>query len=233
MKNNRFRYCAVLIAKRTMQLLGCLLAIYCFVVLVGLIPVNNSFVPTEDGIEILVVSSAVHADIIVPISNSVMDWRTKFPPETFSGFTAGATHVALGWGDQGFFISTPTWSEMKISTAANALLIPSETCLHVVFTRADFHTGQGSSVKISEQQYQRLVAFVEQSFATDGAGNYRQIPHAAYGGNDAFFEARGRYHVLNTCNSWVGRALKQTEVRVPWLSPLPQTPMFYFPDGEQ
>jgi len=36
-------------------------------VVIGLIPVNRGFMPTPGGVEVALVSSAVHADVIVPI----------------------------------------------------------------------------------------------------------------------------------------------------------------------
>ena len=65
------------------------------------------------------------------------------------------------------------------------------------------------------------------TFKMDVDGKHNQINGYAYSSTDAFFDACGRYHLLNTCNSWAGRALKQAGVRVPWFSPMPKTPMLY------
>ena len=52
--------------------------VYLVIVLVGLIPVNNDFVPTEGGVKLYLVSNAVHTDVIVPKSNQVIDWEEEF-----------------------------------------------------------------------------------------------------------------------------------------------------------
>jgi len=200
---------------------------YLVFVLIGLIPVNNDFVPTENGIEIFVVSNEVHADIIVPIRSKMIDWSKEFRNVNFEGDVFGRTHVAIGWGDKGFFLKTQTWNDFKLSVAANALLLPSESCLHVSFTRPEYHEGV-ASVKISEQQYENLVGYIEKAFVRTETNEPIQIDGYAYGTADAFFEAHGRYHVFNTCNSWVGRGLKTAGIRVPWFSPMPKTPMLYF-----
>ena len=209
-----------------------MLVTYVLILVVGLIPVNNDFEPAENGVLIYLTSNAVHADIIVPISTPTVDWRTEFSPAAFAGGAGNATHMALGWGDKGFFIETPTWSDLKVSTAANALLIPSDCCLHVSYTRVGLLGTDAHSVMISNDQYERLTKFIEQSFKTDELGQRIQIQNAAYGYNDAFFAAKGNYHALNTCNSWVGRALKTAGVRVPLLTPMPKSPMFYLPAEE-
>jgi len=200
---------------------------YIAIVLIGLIPVNNDFAETDDGITIYVVSNEVHADIIVPVKTSIIDWSEELGGATFVGDVSLASHAAFGWGDKGFFLETETWDDFKLSVAANALLLPSESCMHVAFTSPEYFT-DAASVKISEAQYQKLVDHIQQSFKQDADEQAVQISGRAYSTTDAFFEANGRYHLLNTCNSWVGRGLKSAGVRVPWLSPMPKTPMLYF-----
>lgn len=201
--------------------------IYIGILLIGLIPVNNSFVPADGGITLYVVSNEVHADIIVPVKTDIIDWAEEFSGATFGSDVTALSHVAFGWGDKGFFLETETWDDFKLSIAANALLLPSESCIHVSFTNPTYFK-DAASVTVSESQYQKLVDHIERSFNADSNQQSVQIPDRSYSSNDAFFEANGRYHLLNTCNSWVGRGLKSAEVRVPWLSPLPKTPMLYF-----
>lgn len=227
MPNEKKQSTATRWAKRLYRWTMWTVAAYAIVILVGLIPVNNNFVPAENGIEIFVVSNDVHADIIVPIETEVIDWSEEFGVATFTGDVSARTHVAIGWGDQGFFIGTPTWNDFKVSVAVNALLLPSETCLHVSYTEPEFHQGV-ASVKVSSEQYEELVGFIKKAFVRTSTGQPIPIPNSAYGSTDAFFEAKGRYHLFNTCNSWVGRGLKKAGVRVPWQSSLPKTPMLYF-----
>ena len=216
-----FRWC-----KRLGKLM--LLAVIAVVVIlvVGLIPVNNDFQPTEDGIQIYIVSNAVHADIILPVSTANADWSQKFTDAQFLSDVGSQSHVAFGWGDRGFFLETKTWDDFKLSTAANALLLPSESCVHVSFTNPDAYLDP-VSVTISSEQYGRLTKFIEKTFELDDRGKCIQIPGEAYSTKDAFFAAKGRYHFFNTCNSWVGRCLKIAGVKTPWLTPLPKTPMLY------
>ena len=137
--------------------------IYLVILLVGLIPVNNDFVPTEGGVKLYLVSNAVHTDVIVPKSNQVIDWEKEFAGYQFADDISGQTHVAFGWGDQGFFLQTKTWDDFKVSTAANALLLPSESCMHVGFIRSEY-ISDAVSVTVSEQQYQRLVDHIAVSY---------------------------------------------------------------------
>jgi uncharacterized protein (TIGR02117 family) len=220
-RNGKFR-----LPKQVAKWFGYVLLIYLAILLIGLIPVNNGFESPGQGIELLVVSNAVHADIIVPKTTDVIDWSETFQEFEFIEDTSNLSHVGFGWGDRGFFLETPNWDDLKVSTAANALLIPSGSCIHVNFTRGEYFP-EATTVAISRQQYKRLVELLLSSFAKDNQSSFQQIDGYAYSTNDAFFDARGNYHLLNTCNSWVGRALKSAGVRVPLLSPLPKTPMMY------
>jgi uncharacterized protein (TIGR02117 family) len=202
-------------------------AVYVGIVLVGLIPVNRDFQPAEPGITIYVISNEVHADIVVPKANAVHDWTDEFQGTRFAEDVAELSYVAFGWGDRDFYLLTPTWEDLKLSTAAKALLVPSRTCMHVSFTRPEYYI-HAARVDISPAQYRRLVTFLEQSFLRDEAGSVQQIPGYAYGHYDAFFEAVGKYHALNTCNSWAGRGLRSAGVCVPWLTPLPGAPVLCF-----
>ncbi|MCZ6855359.1 MAG: TIGR02117 family protein [Gammaproteobacteria bacterium] len=206
------------------------IALYLVIVLIGLIPVNNDFKPTPDGIEILLVSSPVHADVALPIETETINWREFFPAHCFSGDTSDATHVTLGWGDKAFFLETPTWAEFRVSTTAKALFWPSDSCIHVYSTKAESLRDGSRSVRISVAQYERLVEHVKASFKQEADGSRVQIGNAAYGSNDAFFEARGAYHCFNTCNCWVGRAMQSAGIKTGCFTPLPKTVFLYLPE---
>ena len=226
-RNKIFRFC-----KRCFKWTLLAVLAYIAILLIGLIPVNNDFVPAENGVTIYVISNAVHADIIVPCENEVFNWNEPFGTTDFVGDVTGESHVAIGWGDRGFFLETQTWDDFKLSTAVNALLVPSECCLHVSYTRPDYYLNP-TAVTISNEQYKTLVEFIDGSFKKDANEKFIQIEGEAYSTNDAFFTAKGNYHMFNTCNSWVGRALKSAGVRVPWLSPMPKSPMLYIESSGQ
>jgi uncharacterized protein (TIGR02117 family) len=222
------------IGKRCLRWLGRLacfvlscIAFYLFIALVGLIPVNNDFQPTPDGIEIWLVSNAIHTDIVLPIRSDVIDWRERFPEGSFPIDARRATHVAIGWGNKGFYINTPTWADLRFSTVVNALFWPSESCMHVSLCTAEGIPKDARSVKISAAQYQRLVEFIDKGFRQQADGSLMLISNAAYGPNDAFFEAQGRYHCFNTCNCWTGRGMQAAGIRTGWYTPLPGTLFVY------
>ncbi|MFL5728111.1 MAG: DUF2459 domain-containing protein, partial [Cytophagaceae bacterium] len=105
-----------------LALLLSLIAVY-FIAAVALtlIPVNTSFKPSEEGVKIFVQSNGVHTDLVVPVKNEVCNWAEKIDPEDFEMDSRPFSHIAFGWGDQGFYLHTPTWGDLTFSTAINAL----------------------------------------------------------------------------------------------------------------
>ncbi len=211
------------------QLVLLLAGLYLLAVLVGLIPVNNDFKPAADGVEVMVTSTAIHADLVLPVRDEVMDWRPHLPAGDFAGDVSRATRVAFGWGNKEFYVDTRTWDDLKVGTAVRAVFWPSATCLHVEMW-ADAGVPAGArKTRVSRDQYRRLVDHVLGSFRRGEGGRFLRIEGGAYGANDAFYHAHGSYHALNTCNCWAGRGLKAAGVRTGWFTPLPKTVALYLP----
>ena len=200
---------------------------YAGLVLLGLFPVNHDFKPDPNGVKVYVYSGSVHSDIIVPVTNEVMDWRTIFEPKHFKSETSRIKYVSIGWGDRGIFLNTPRWSDLTLSTAANAMLLPSGTVLHVAFETPRANKNY-RAVSISREQYAELVTFVQDTLKRDQSGKLIRIDKS-YHRYDAFYEANGNYHLFNTCNCWVGRGLKRAGVKTAWFAPMPKTVLWYLP----
>jgi uncharacterized protein (TIGR02117 family) len=68
-------------------------------------------------------------------------------------------------------------------------------------------------VRISAEQYRRLVAYLRASFRRDGGGRPIRIDAPGYFDTDAFYEAIPVYTFWFTCNEWVRRGLAEAGVR--------------------
>lgn len=217
--------------RRVRRLFSGTILVYLLILLIGLIPVNNDFEPAAEGIEVFISSNGVHADVIVPIQTEIINWRESFPEECFAGNTSGATYVAIGWGDKGFYVDTPRWADFKISIALKALFTPSPCCLHVVMKSKPTPDKNVRSVIISEQQYTKMVQAIQTCIQLDEKEKLILIPDASYHQFDAFYEASGNYHILNTCNSWVGWVMRKSGIKTPLLTPMPKTVFLYLPNS--
>ncbi len=177
------------------------------------VTVNNGFKQTPDGVTIYVKSNGVHTDIIVPAKNELIDWATKIKPDDFK--QGKLNYLAFGWGDKGFYLNTPTWADLKFSTAFKALFWLSSSAMHVTYySDAPVINTQVRQLKISPQQYQQLCEYIDNSFQKDTMHDNMLIYGHHYDGvNDNFYEAKGVYSLFQTCNGWANGALKKTGVR--------------------
>lgn len=154
--------------------------------------------------KIFVATNGVHTDVILPIAyvnKSFGDLSYKTNPE----------FVAFGWGDKGFYLNTPTWGDLTFSTAVNAVFLESPTAMHV--TEYKSVAKDWKSVNIDALQLQRLEKFIQHSFKKDAHGNYQKIGSYSYGSNDTFYEAKGNYSCIRTCNTWTNEAMKKTGIK--------------------
>lgn len=189
----------------------------------GSIPANASWVQPASGVRILIEDNGIHTGIVMPVSAAGVDWRGTFPAGDIADPRyAGFDHVAVGWGDRAFYVETPTWRDINLATVARAAIGSSRTVLHVEHIPAPAVGPGVREVILTPQQYRRLADFVR---ATIGPGGKVA---AGYDAHDVFYDARGTYSAVVTCNEWTGRALRYAGVRVGAWTPFPVTVMGWF-----
>jgi len=164
---------------------------------------------TANDVAIYILTNGDHTDIVVPVKNDITDWSKEISYEnTVSRDTTGK-YLAIGWGDKGFYLSTPTWADLKFSTAFKAAFALSTSAIHATYYQAMPESNDCKKIMISNKQYKRLVAFVDSSFRRDAEGKVINIKtNANYDKNDAFYEAKRKYNMFYTCNTWANNALK-------------------------
>jgi uncharacterized protein (TIGR02117 family) len=197
----------------------------------GLIPVNRAYKPATDGIDVTISSNGVHVDLVVPLKAGGIDWAARLPIGAL-GFAPGETaNLAIGWGDRGFYLATPTWADLQVSTALRAVTGAGASVMHVEATGAP--TGPNTRhVVLSVAQYALLAQYIEGSFQHDETGAVIVVPGAHYGWHDAFFEATGHYSAFKTCNEWSRQGLAVAGVRVPLWSPFASALLYQLPAGD-
>lgn len=173
-------------------------------------------------VELYLVSNGVHVDLVVPLVYRDIDWRETFSPADTRSGAAAARFAAIGWGERNFYLHTPSWSDLRATTALRALSGANRTLMHVSFYREVPEQGRTVRLRAGTEQYRRLAEAVRRDFA--GSGRAKPLQGIHYHDNDAFYEANGRYHAFFTCNSWVNRRLKEAGLRAavwtPFADPL-------------
>ncbi|GEN68847.1 TIGR02117 family protein [Chryseobacterium rhizosphaerae] len=196
-----------------LKVLGIIVGIVIIYVLLGLLIPFISVSAKDDGekkdIPIYIYTNGVHTDIVMPVKNDLQDWSLKIPFANLKSKKTDYNYIGIGWGDKGFYLDTPTWADLKFSTAVKAAFWLSDSAMHCTYYTTMKEGDDCKMIMISRSQYTRLVKFVEDKFDRDQNGNFMVIPtNAVYGDNDAFYDARGTYSFLYTCNTWTNDALK-------------------------
>lgn len=163
------------------------------------------------GYPLFVSSNGVHTDLI--LETKLVDSLLR--PQL--GITPKTKYVAFGWGDKGFYLDTPTWAELKASTAARAMLMRSPTAMHV--TNYFQINEEWKGVKICGSQLEAICQHIRESFTLDSEGRVIEIVGKGYTPHDRFYEAEGNYTGLYTCNIWVNQGLKRANIKTSVWSP--------------
>lgn len=208
------------ILKPAFGLILLLMLYFLMAFILGLIPVNRNYIPAKEGIVIYVTSNGVHTDFIVPVRTVQQDWSEWLPYAHFDGADSTFRYVSFGWGDKGFYIETPTWDDLTVTTAFKALFLPTPTVMHTeYFWREPQPRKRQERLVLTEEQYARLIDYVQQHFQKGPDGQYILIEGAGYDVMDNFYEAHGKYHLFRTSNSWTNKGLKKIGVRTAVWSP--------------
>ncbi|QKJ64637.1 TIGR02117 family protein [Flavobacterium sp. M31R6] len=164
---------------------------------------------TKPEVEVYILTNGVHTDIVVPIRNEQIDWSKQIKFENTKIADSTYKYLAMGWGDKGFYLETPEWSDLKTSVAFKAATGLSTTAIHATYYKKMTEGDDCKKMMISKEQYDRLIKYIAESFQKDASGNFLNIKtDANYGKTDAFYEANGSYSLFHTCNTWANSGLK-------------------------
>ncbi|MBT9393839.1 TIGR02117 family protein [Hymenobacter sp. NST-14] len=164
--------------------------------------------PGEEFIEAYILSNGVHTDLVVPVRTAQMDWSQLLPYADTPAADQSRQFIGFGWGDKGFYLETPTWAELKLSTGLKAMFWLSTTAMHTTFHHRPAVGEDCVRLNLTPAEYTRLIQFIQASFAPDAAGRPRHLTGHSYGRHDAFYEARRTYNLFYTCNTWANEGLK-------------------------
>ncbi|ADV51274.1 DUF2459 domain-containing protein [Cellulophaga sp. E16_2] len=154
---------------------------------------KEASVPSHSSIYLS--SNGVHLDIVLE--------KKDINTLVLSGLkhTAGDKFMSFGWGDENFYLNTPTWGDLTFNNGFKALFLKSATLMHI--TRFKEKQINWIEIKVSHNELIKLNSYLEKSFLKDNTGSKTLIAYKGYGSNDDFYKANGSYSCFKTCNSWV------------------------------
>lgn len=203
-------------------LIGSILLYLLLLPLGAIIPINRKYKAVNKGIEIFLTTNGMHVDFVVPTQNSLFDWTQITDSTPFDKPLSEYPFLGIGWGDWGFYVELDAWENLSAKLAMKTLLNPTTTTLmHLTgYDQLPVETLKVEKITLSKSQYLRLCSFILEYFAMDDQQKTILLPQLGYTPNDNFYQAKGRYHALHTCNYWVNKGLKKVGVRTAIWSPL-------------
>lgn len=193
------------------------------------ITTNNDYVAPEEGVEVFIISNGVHADICLPVDGNKVLWSTYFKAKDFVTLKKTPTYISFGWGDKGFFLDTPTWADLTISTALTAAFVPSPTALHVSYLVQKPKISETTkSFIVSKKTLKKLenyiVSYVKLIKSRPLLIDCCRYPNV----HDNFYEANGSYHMFRTCNVWTNQVIIEAGIKTTVWSPFDGSILYQF-----
>ena len=194
-----------LLGKVVLALVGIPIIYLLISLLLTIIPVSEKETDDPKAHTIYLTTNGVHADVILPknlIHQEILDDQIIQPADAY---------FAFGWGEENFYINTPTWGDLKFSVAFRAAFLKSKTLIHV--TRYKSKRNDWVAVKVTDKQLEALNTYIAQSF--DETSGKKVLVHGATytPDRDNFYRAHGNYMFYRTCNSWLNKGLKQSNMK--------------------
>ena len=150
-----------------------------------------------------------HVGIIVPVDNVLK----RNLPETFD--FSDRKYIEIGWGDKTFYQT----SNPSFSMAFDALLKSTSSVIHLYgfdqTIRTTFKDAEIIELDIEEDNYIKLLYFIHKSFTLNADGSAQLKGPGLYGKENSFFyAANGKFHMFNTCNTWVANAIQAAGIGI-------------------
>ena len=215
--------------KKSLIILFAILAVPMTYILLGLFGGMVSFAPGSQGKStqsqeyILYVSSGdIHSEFVFDLAQSPYDWESFLPLNLVSPFSLGhemARYLAIGWGSKRFFYEFLTWDDLSIELAVSATLLGGPSAVHAEYSEQLRPELRYYEIKVSKENYLKLVQFIQDSFLLDSNDKVQKIDNFNYFGRDSFFWGRKSYHLFRTCNMWTAEGLEVMQVRRPVWAP--------------
>ena len=201
--------------------------------LLGAIPRNTGFVESENGIPVYVRTNGVHAELILPdaqhgvrLERRVPGRRTcgRWPRRPNGSRLAGATAASCS--------NTPTWSDLRPSTAIVALSGAGSGAMHVEYIETPT-AYKSRRVRLSQPNTSGWwPTFALRSCATPTGGCGRSMRRDTSTPMRSTRRCR-RYTFWYTCNEWTRRALAAAGVRTAMWAPFDTAVFYHLPDASK
>ena len=170
--------------------------------------------------EVLLVSGPIHYDLVLPLDALSVK---RFTPLAELGIWLdhpAAEWLVVGWGARDFYTQTPTYADLSLPAIWRGM-IGDSSVLRLDIAGALPDDLPARRLALSEREYAALLDGIWATLKTDADGEPIRSDVAGYTQTDGFFEAKGTFHILRTCNVWIGERLREAGIRFGIWTPMP------------
>lgn len=154
-----------------------------------------------------VVSNGWHTAIVVPhaevAATGLVPEAAQFPDAAFLEF---------GWGDREYYQA----AEATLGMTLRAALTPTPAVMHLAGRARVPEPREGREVvraMLTEAGFRRMLRAIGAKFERPEEGPAEPVAPGLYP-ESRFYDARGSFHLFNTCNTWTARMLRAGGVAV-------------------
>ncbi len=175
----------------------------------------------------------MHTNLILPVQNQVFNWNQFLPLDSIGRDAQQSyRYLKFGWGDRDFYMNTPSWSQVKISSALRSLFMPGNPAALYVEGYSELPKEQNVELRcigVNPTDYLQLINFIKASFQLGAQGHPIRIQDSS-SATSGFYEATGHYSILRTCNTWAADGLDAATIQTPVWSGLAPAVMRQLPN---
>jgi uncharacterized protein (TIGR02117 family) len=150
-------------------------------------------------------TNGVHLDIVIAIENVNNSALSDIK------FNQNEKYLSFGWGDENFYMNTPTWGDLTFKNAFSAIFMKSSTLMHI--TRYKQKHSDWIEIKVNESELKKLNNYLFKTFETNENGMKIILENQGYSSIDNFYKSKGSYSCFKTCNSWVNIGFKESGLK--------------------
>ena len=161
--------------------------------------------PAPRSHAVRVVRTGEHTAIVIARAEVI---ATGLLPEAED--VRAAAYLEFGWGDRVYY-PTP---EPTLGMTLDAAFWPTPAVMHLAararppeLTYAGVAAAEVEVLAMTQGNFRRLVGAIADEFLRPESGRAEPIARNLVSGG-YFYEAHGRFHLFNTCNTWTARMLR-------------------------
>ncbi|EBA17556.1 hypothetical protein RSK20926_07457 [Roseobacter sp. SK209-2-6] len=199
-----------------------LLAAYFLAALLGaVLPAGQeTTAPWGRPYRVLLAAGPIHYDFLIPLDAPTKAYFALLEPVLPELNHSEAAWLVLGWGAKDFYTTSGDYGDITLKAIGRGLFGDSSVLRADVLGRIDPHLDL-PEIAFSEGEYAAFLKALDASFARGSDGVIQVLQHPGLTQSDRFFEARGRFHLFRTCNTWIARMIRASGRRFGLWTPTP------------